>query len=135
MALILRPRLLSACLGTAALACLIPLGGCGSATGSKMLSGPPVSVMLALPTLTLEPGGATVTENIYIASPSETAQVSFVGLPGGVAVKYAASDTSPSGTLRFTAASYTTEGSYKVKVTALTAGETASASFTLAVEK
>ena len=109
--------------------------GCGAVTGSLMQTGPPVSVMLGLSKLTLEQGGAAVTENIYIQSTSETAQVSFLGLPGGVQAKYEASDTSPSGTLTFTAAGYTAEGSYPVKVTALTAGETASANFTLVVEK
>lgn len=98
-------------------------------------SGPPVTVKLSLAKVTVSPGGMPASDLIFIASPSETALVSFSGLPGGVTVKYAASDTSPSGTLTFTAGNNAPAGNYTVKVTAMTAGQTASATFTLVVEE
>lgn len=127
-------RIAGIVLGLAAASSAIPMCGCGDA-GPNMLNGPPVTVMLGLQKITVSPDGEPVSELIFIASPSETAVVSFTGLPNGVSVKYAASDTSPSGTLTFMASSYSPAGSYTMKVTAMTAGQTASTTCTLVVEK
>jgi hypothetical protein len=84
-------------------------------------------------TVSVSPNGTPVIVQIYIDSPSETALVTFVNLPGGVQVKYSASDTSPSGDLSFTGSDIALPGSYKVIVMAKSAGQTASTSFTLVV--
>jgi hypothetical protein len=84
-------------------------------------------------TVSVSPNGTPVIVQIFVDSPSETAIVSFVGLPGGVQVKYSASDTSPSGDLIFTGNNIALPGSYKVIVMANSAGESASTSFTLVV--
>ncbi len=94
----------------------------------------PISVAVPA-SVTVAPGGMPVIVQIGIVSTSETALVMFVGLPGGVEVKYSASDTSPSGILTFTAGSTTATGSYPVTVTVNSAGQTASTSFTLVVTK
>ena len=108
------------------------LSGCGGATGPAQAT--PISVMVPA-TVTVMPGGATVIVQISIVSTSETALVMFVGLPGGVVEKYSASDTSPSGSLSFTADSSSAAGSYPVMVTVSSAGQTATTSFTLTVTK
>jgi len=76
----------------------------------------------------------TVIVQISIVSTSETALVMFTGLPGGVQVKYSASDTSPSGTLSVSAGASAASGSYPVTVTVNSAEQTASTSFTLIVD-
>src|ERR1700721_257267 len=78
-------------------------------------------------------GGATGYTQIFIDSPSETALVNFVCLPGGVQEKYSASDTSPSGDLTFTGSDTASPGSYKVLVMVSSAGQTASTGFTMVV--
>jgi hypothetical protein len=107
------------------------LAGCGGATGYTSNT-PPISVMVP-PTVTVSQDGKPVIVQIFIESPSETALVTFVGLPAGVEEKYAASDTSPSGDLTFTGSDTSSPGSYKVTVTVSSAGQTASTSFTLVV--
>lgn len=109
----------------------LSLAGCGGAAGytSNM---PPISVMVPA-TVTVPQNGMPVVVQINIDSPSETALVSFVGLPGGVQEKYSASDTSPSGDLTFTGSDVVSPGSYKVIVMVISAGQTASTSFTLVV--
>jgi hypothetical protein len=109
-------------------------GGCSRA-GETEPAGPPISVTLDLMKVTLSQDGAPVIDQIFINSPSETAMVSFTGLPAGVSVKYAASDTSPSVSLTFMASNFTPVGSYSAQVTAMSAARTASAEFTLVVEK
>jgi len=105
--------------------------GCGGALGytSNTL---PISVMVPA-TVTVSRDGTPVIVQISIDSPSETALVAFVGLPGGVQEKYSASDTSPSGDLTFTGSAIASPGSYKVMVMVSSAGQTASTSFTLVV--
>ena len=68
-------------------------------------------------------------------STSETALVSFAGLPGGVQTTYAASDTNPSGLLTFTATTHAAVGTYMPIVTVDSAGQTASVTFTLTVTR
>jgi hypothetical protein len=70
---------------------------------------------------------------LTIKSTSETAIVSFNGLPGGVQATYAASDTNPSGPLTFVATKSAPAGTYAAGVTANSAGQTASSQFTLVV--
>jgi hypothetical protein len=70
---------------------------------------------------------------LTIKSTSETALVSFNGLPGGVQATYAASDTNPSGPLTFVATKSAAAGTYAASVTANSAGQTASSQFTLVV--
>ncbi|HXR40278.1 MAG TPA: hypothetical protein VN776_14355 [Terracidiphilus sp.] len=106
-------------------------GGCGGATGQMQVT--PISVMVQ-PTVTVTQGGMTVIVQISIVSTSETALVMFTGLPGGVQVKYSASDTSPSGTLSVSAGASAAPGSYPVTVTVNSAEQTASTSFTLIVD-
>jgi hypothetical protein len=79
--------------------------------------------------------GTPVIVQIFIDSPSETALVSFTGMPGGVQVNYQASDTSPSGTLTFIGSGIAPLGTYTPKVTAHSAGQTAMTTFKLVVEK
>jgi hypothetical protein len=76
-----------------------------------------------------------VIAEIQIESTSETAVVSFVGIPGDVQVGYYASDTSPSGDLKFTAGAAAKPGTYTPKITVQSAGATASTTFSLVVEK
>jgi hypothetical protein len=82
----------------------------------------------------LTQGAASVTVPIQIASPSETALVAVSGLPAGIQVKYASTDTNPSGTLTFTANVSAMTGNFMPTVTVMSAGLTASAGFTLVVK-
>lgn len=108
--------------------------GCGGAATGGM-SGNPISVSLNNTTVKVQRGGAAATVLIEIMSPSEDALVSVAGLPGGVAESYAASESSPSGTLMFKAGKSATLGTYMPKVTVMSAGQTAMTKFTLVVEK
>ena len=72
---------------------------------------------------------------LSITSTSETATVAVSGLPGGLQESYAASDTNPSGTLRFVAGTSTTTGTFKPTVIVNSAGATASTMFTLVVTR
>jgi hypothetical protein len=95
----------------------------------------PISVMLDESRIAVSQDGTPVIVQIFIDSPSETALVSFTGMPGGVQVKYQASDTSPSGTLTFAGSDNAPVGTYTPKVTAQSAGQSAMTKFTLVVEK
>jgi len=109
------------------------LMGCGGGGGMNL--SPPVSVSLVTPRVVVMRAGKPVTVLIQIQSPSETALVNVTQLPGGVGVKYAASDTNPSGTLTFTAQSTAVLGTFMPAVTVNSAGQTAMTGFTLVVEK
>ena len=112
-------------------AAMLAVAGCGSSTGTLMM--PPISVSLSTSTVVVSQDGAPTHIQIVIGSTSETALVSFTGLPAGVKVTYAATDTNPSGLLTFTANGSATAGTYASMVTANSAGQTASAGFTLIV--
>jgi hypothetical protein len=107
--------------------------GCGGGIEGQNL--PAISVTLDESRIVVSQDGTPVIVQIFIDSPSETALVSFTGMPGGVEVNYQASDTSPSGTLTFIGSKNATAGTYMPKVTAQSAGATASTTFTLVVEK
>lgn len=105
--------------------------GCGGRAGFTTPA--PLKVNLPISTVVVMPAGSSVTVPIQIDSTSETALVALNGLPGGVQEKYAASDTNPSGSLTFTATSMATTGTYMPIVTVMSAGQTATAQFTLVV--
>jgi hypothetical protein len=108
------------------------LCGCGAA-GNMGSQAPPISVSLANPMVVVPQSGAPTIVAIKIVSTSETALVSFVGLPGDVQVGYAASDTSPSGILKFIGGPAAPLGTYMPILTVKSAGQTASTTFTLIV--
>jgi len=108
--------------------------GCGGGGGGGVVTPNPISVFLPVSKVMLVPGGSSVAVPIRIDSTSETALVNLIGLPGGVQVIYHASDTNPSGSLSFTANKTSIKGTYMPIVTVNSAGQTASASFTLIVE-
>ncbi len=93
----------------------------------------PIMVSLPVSTVVVPQDGTQVIVPINITSTSETALVSVSGLPTGLQEKYEASDTSPSGSLSFTASAATPAGTYMPTVTVQSAGQTASANFTLVV--
>jgi hypothetical protein len=93
----------------------------------------PITVNLPISTVIVMPAGSSVIVPIQIGSTSETALVSFNGLPGGVQERYAASDTNPSGSLTFTAVSSAKTGTYMPMVVVSSAGQTAITQFTLIV--
>ena len=115
-----------------ALTASVALSGCNRA---GMTTPQPISVSLPNPNVVVARGGAAVIAEIQIMSTSETAVVSFTGMPGDVQVQYSASDTSPSGDLKFTAGAAAKPGTYTPKITAMSAGATASTTFSLVVEK
>jgi len=115
-------------LGAMILAAALVMTGCGGRSGG-MVPMVPISVSLSSSTVVVSLGGAPTYAQITIKSPSETAQVSFVGLPAGVKVTYAASDTNPSGLLTFTAATSASAGTTMPIVTVNSAGQTASVQF------
>ena len=117
------------------LICLMPLflsacGGRGGITATR-----PISVYLPVSTIYVTAGANSVTIPIQIGSTSETALVSAIGLPAGVQMAYAASDTNPSGSLTFSANSAAMTGSYMPTVFVMSAGSTASTGFALVVGK
>jgi hypothetical protein len=112
------------------LAAAMALAGCGG-SGSPMMV--PISVSLSEATVVVSQNGPPTRIQILIMSTSETAEVSFTGIPGGVAVAYAASDTSPSGQLTFTANASASTGTYMPIITVHSAGQTATLKFTLIV--
>ncbi len=124
----LAPALATLILYWAAIGCG---GGGGSGSGSIPMN--PISVSLTSSTVDVPQDGMPSIDQITIKSPSETALVSFTGLPGGVQATYAASDTNPSGSLTFVATKSAAAGTYSAGVTANSAGQTASAKFTLVV--
>lgn len=93
----------------------------------------PISLSLSESTVVVSPGGVPVQVQIAIRSTSETALVSFTGLPGGIQVSYKASDTNPSGQLIFMANASAGVGTYMPIVTVNSAGQTATLGFTLIV--
>ena len=107
--------------------------GCGGKTGILMHNPPPITVTLDQSQLTVSQSGTAVLVQIFIDSTSETALVNFTGMPGGVVVTYHASDTSPSGLLTFVAGQNAQLGTYMPIITAQSAGQTASTTFTLVV--
>ena len=111
----------------------VAAAGCGG--GASMLSPAqvPVTVSLTHSTINLLQDGTAVIDPITIVSSSETALVIVSGLPAGVQVKYASTDTNPSGTLTFTAGAESQAGTSMPTVTVYSAGQTASTAFTLIV--
>ena len=95
----------------------------------------PTVVTVSLPnsSVVVPRNGSQVTVSIIIMSSSETAVVTVNGLAAGVAVKYAASDTSPSGSLALTANATTAVGTYTPKVTVNSAAQIVTTTFTLVV--
>ena len=108
------------------------LNGCGATSGVGPM-GPPISVSLSSPVVTVPLDGKPVHVAISIKSTSETALVNLIGLPGGVEEMYAASDTNPSGSLTFTAKLTAMAGTYMPIIVVNSAGQTASVKFTLVV--
>lgn len=92
-----------------------------------------VSVSLADSTVTVQQGGPAVNVVLQIQSPSETAVVSVSGLPAGVGVKYAASDTNPSGLLIFMANGAAMKGTFMPIIAVQSAGQMVATQFTLVV--
>lgn len=106
--------------------------GCGGKAG--FVTPPGISVALPISTVTLTQSGSAVIIPIQIQSTSETALVMVTQLPGGVAEMYSATDTSPSGTLKFAADTSAMAGTYMPTVSVQSAGSMASTSFTLIVK-
>lgn len=114
--------------------CLLLLSGCSKASNTGPM-GQPITVSLPNPKVIVSKDGTPTIAEISIMSTSETAVVAFSGLPGGVQVNYSASDTNPSGDLRFTAGENTPLGTSMPKVNVQSAGQMASTTFTLTVTK
>ena len=106
------------------------IAGCGG-SGSPFVA--PISVSLSPSTVVVPQDGAPTHIQIYIKSTSETALVTFTGLPGGVQTTYAATDTNPSGSLTFMATAKAAAGTYMPIVNVNSAGQTATVKFTLIV--
>lgn len=106
--------------------------GCGGG-GNIAPQAPPISISLRESTITVSQDGTPVIAQLLINSTSETALVSLSNLPAGIQWKYAATDTNPSGTITFTGSTSAPPGTYMPTVTANSAGQTASAKFTLVV--
>ncbi len=107
------------------------LAGCGHMAGFSAPA--PISVSLALATVQVSQNGTPIVVPISIISPSETATVGVTNLPTNVQETYAASDTNPSGSLKFIADASTPLGTYNPNILAVSAGQTAHTSFTLIV--
>jgi hypothetical protein len=107
--------------------------GCGGGASGGSFGGPPISVALSSPTVVVASDGTPTYIQILIKSTSETALVSFTGMPAGVQVTYQASDTNPSGLLTFKATGKVSAGSSMPIVMVNSAGQNAMASFTLIV--
>ncbi len=126
-------RLVPSILRSLMIGCILAIIGCGGSGGSGMVTRH-ITVFLPVSTIVLAQGGSSVTVPIQIDSTSETALVMVGGLPGGIQVTYAASDTNPSGSLTFGATAASMKGTYMPFVTVNSAGQTASTGFTLIVE-
>jgi len=122
-------RSLPSVMGGALVALLV--GGCGGGSGGPFVA--PISVSLSASTIVVPQSGMPAYVQITIRSTSETATVSFVGLPGGVEASYAASDTNPSGLLTFKAKTKVSAGTYMPIVTVNSAGQAAMLTFTMVV--
>ena len=105
--------------------------GCGGRSGTPSMA--PIEVSLNPAMFTVRQNGTATSVQILIRSTSETALVSFAGMPGGVQVMYAASDTNPSGLLTFKGTRQAAAGTYMPIVTVNSAGQAASSGFTLTV--
>jgi hypothetical protein len=92
-----------------------------------------ITISLSNSSVVVAKAGKPTFVQITIMSTSEMAVVNLDGLPGGVQVSYAASDTNPSGTLTFTANSTASVGTYMPIITVNSAGQTATLTFTLIV--
>jgi len=119
-------------LGVAFLGFALTAAGCGGGGGS-MIAKVPITVSLPVSTVVVPQDGTPVIVPINITSASETALVAVSGLPSGLQEEYEASDTNPSGALKFTASAATPAGTYRPTVTVNSASQTASAKFTLVV--
>jgi hypothetical protein len=124
----LAPAFTTLILSWAAIGC-----GSGGGSGSGTHPGNPISVSLSSSTVVVPQDGMPTSVQITINSTSETALVSFTGLPGGVQAIYAASDTNPSGPLTFVAITSASAGTFSATVIVNSAGETASTQFKLVV--
>jgi hypothetical protein len=112
---------------------MLVLAGCGGGGGNLVQQ--PIRVSLPVSTITVAIGARPLSVPIQIVSTSETAVVTVGGLPAGIQVSYAASDTNPSGSLTFSAATTAMTGTTMPFVTVNSAGQTTSTSFTLIVVK
>jgi hypothetical protein len=118
--------------GVAFLGFALAAAGCGGGGGS-IITKVPITVSLPISTVVVQQDGTPVVVPIDITSTSETALVAVSGLPSGLQEEYAASDTNPSGSLKFTASAATPVGTYTPTVTVNSASQTASTNFTLVV--
>jgi hypothetical protein len=121
-------------IGFLALTLVLPGCGGGSASTGSMFTQMQISVSLPISTIVVSKNGQAVIVPIQINSTSETALVSFTGLPMGIQEKYSSTDTNPSGTIAFSANSSTPVGTYMPIVTVNSANQTASTMFTLIVK-
>ncbi len=115
--------------------CLSACGGGGKGSSGSGSGGTatPVTVSLAVSPVVVAQDGSATSVQMTVNSSSETAVVSFIGLPAGVQEKYAASDTNPSGPLTFIASASTPAGTYTPILTVNSAGQTVSMPFTMVV--
>jgi hypothetical protein len=105
--------------------------GCGS--GGPNTIQVPIAVILQPSPIVLPQDGSIVQAQITVTSTSDTALVSFTGLPAGVQETYSASGASPSGTIKFTASNATPAGTYTPTMTVNSAGQTKSTSISLVI--
>jgi len=111
---------------------LLCTAGCGS-SGSNKTTQVPIAVTLQPSPIVLPQDGSIAQAQITITSTSETALVSFTNLPAGVQETYSASDTNPSGTIKFTASNISPAGTYTPTITVISAGQTKSTSISLVI--
>jgi hypothetical protein len=114
-------------------ASLISATGCGSKVSNGQHPDTPVTVSLQPPSVVVPQDGSMVQVQATIGSTSETAVVSFAGLPAGVQAAYSPTATSPSGAISFTASSTAFPGSYTPTVNVNSAGQSVSANFTMVI--
>jgi hypothetical protein len=107
--------------------------GCGGKGSTSTGSGSPISASLASSSIVVPQDGTTTRVNITIVSPSETAQVSFTGLPAGIQETYAPTAGNPSGLLTFNANTSAPAGTYAPVLTVSAAGQTATVPFSMIV--
>lgn len=112
---------------------VVAAAGCGGGASMLPSAQVPITVSLTHSTVNLLQDGTAVIDPITIASSSETALVVVSGLPAGVQVNYASTDTNPSGTLTFVAGADSQAGTSTPTVSVYSAGQTASTTFTLIV--
>jgi hypothetical protein len=115
------------------LACALAMSGCGGGSRSGFVN-TTISVYLPISTVTILAGGRSTSVPVQIKSTSETALVAVGGLPAGVQVDYAATDTNPSGSLTFSAIASAKLGTYMPIVNVQSANQSTSTTFTLIVK-